>query len=56
MGTSNTGKQPLLDASPYSRSSRDSLSSQTPGQILRNFILMSVCFSANHGAVTACLG
>ncbi|GMH75989.1 hypothetical protein TrVE_jg12144 [Triparma verrucosa] len=50
-------RQPLLDASPYSRSStRGSMSDMTPSQIVRSFLLMSICFSANHGAVTACLG
>jgi len=32
------------------------MSAMTPSQILKTFILMAVCFSANHGAVTACLG
>ncbi len=59
-------EEPLIpkDAAAYSRpslhdqdpSSRESMSDMTPSQILRTFILMAVCFSANHGAVTACLG
>ena len=62
------GKQ--TDASAYTRLSNDSpscnaydspsprqsMSAMTPSQILRSFIMMAICFSANHGAVTACLG
>ncbi len=49
-------KTPLLDAPPYLRKDRDSFSSSPPSSILATFILMSVCFAANHGAVTSCLG
>ena len=59
--------EPLIpkDAAPYSRgnslhdndpSARESMSDMSPSKILRTFILMAICFSANHGAVTACLG
>jgi len=45
---------PLLDdAAPYQR---PSMSSMTPNAIIITFVLMSICFSINHGAVTACLG
>ena len=48
-------KEPLLfDPPAYKRS--NSMSSMSPNAILKSFVLMSICFSANHGAVTACLG
>lgn len=51
--------KPLMGSAAYTRSdnlSTASMSTQTPAQILRNFVLMAVCFSANHGAVTGCIG